>query len=172
MQGSNVQVLARPEQVIVATEVTQAYNDAGQLQPMVAAATAQVAAAGLEERIGTVVADGGYWNAPAIAELRAGGIEVLVPTANVRRTAPRKLARRQGPEARRIEVLLTTPEGAALYRRRQQIVEPVFAQTKALRRMNRFHRRGLQACRAEWKLIAATHNLLKLWRAGLAAQMA
>ena len=38
--------------------------------------------------------------------------------------------------------------------------------------MGRFQRRGLRACQAEWKLIAATHNLLKLWRAGLVAQMA
>jgi hypothetical protein len=158
--------------VILATEVTQAHNDAGQLQPMVAEALTQIAAAGIGERIGTVVADGGYWSAPAITEVRAGGIEVLIPTANPRRTAPRMLARRQGHEARRIEQVLATPEGAALYRRRQQIVEPVFAQTKFLRRMGRFQRRGLQACRAEWRLIAATHNLLKLWRAGLVAQTA
>jgi hypothetical protein len=38
--------------------------------------------------------------------------------------------------------------------------------------MSRFQRRGLAACRAEWKLIAATHNLLKLWRAGGALQPA
>jgi hypothetical protein len=25
-------------------------------------------------------------------------------------------------------------------------------------------RRGFDACASEWKLIAATHNLLKLWR--------
>ena len=42
--------------------------------------------------------------------------------------------------------------------------ELVFAQTKAVRRIDRFQRRGLTACRAEWRLIAATHNLLKLWR--------
>ena len=35
-------------------------------------------------------------------------------------------------------------------------------------RSDRFLRRGLAACQAEWQLIAATHNLLKLWRAGLA----
>jgi transposase len=50
------------------------------------------------------------------------------------------------------------PDGAALYRRRQQIIEPIFANTKFLRRIDRFHRRGLQACKAEWRLIAATHN--------------
>ena len=172
VQGYNVQVLANPEQVILATEVTQASNDAGQLTPMVAEALTEIAAAGVGERIGIVVADGGYWSAPAITEVRASGIEVLIPTANPRRTAPRMLARRQGQEARRIEEVLATPQGAALYRRRQQIVEPVFAQTKFLRRMGRFQRRGLQACRAEWRLIAATHNLLKLWRAGLVAQTA
>jgi hypothetical protein len=64
--------------------------------------------------------------------------------------------------------MLSTPEGRTLYRRRQQIVEPAFAHTKVIRRRDRFLRRGLAACRAEWKLIAATHNLLKLWRAGLA----
>jgi hypothetical protein len=138
---------------------------------MVAEALPQIAAAGIEQRIGTVVADGG-WSAPATAQVRAGGIAVLVPTANLQRTAPRKLARRQGEEARRIEQVLATPEGAALYRRRQQIVEPIFAQTKFLRRMGRFQRRGLAACRAEWRLIAAAHNLLKLWRAGGALQPA
>jgi hypothetical protein len=92
---------------------------------------------------------------------------VLVPTQDRRRRAPRKLSPRQGEEARRIEAVLSRPEGRALYRRRQQIVEPVFAHTKFLRRSDRFLRRGLAACQAEWQLIAATHNLLKLWRAGL-----
>ena len=65
-----------------------------------------------------------------------------------------------------MEAILDTPEGQARYRSRQQIVEPVFANIKYLRRIDRFQRRGLRACQAEWKLIAATHNLLKLWRAG------
>ena len=41
------------------------------------------------------------------------------------------------------------------------MVEPVFAQIKA-------NRRGRAAARSEWRLIAATHNLLKLYRSGLA----
>jgi len=90
---------------------------------------------------------------------------VLVPIKARNRTAPRTLGPRQGPEAERIDKILDTPAGQALYRRRQQIVEPVFANTKFLRGIDRFQRRGINACRAEWKLIAATHNLLKLWRA-------
>lgn len=42
------------------------------------------------------------------------------------------------------------------------MIEPVFADTKFNRRMDRFLRRGRSACRSEWRLIAATHNLLKL----------
>ena len=66
--------------------------------------------------------------------------------------------------------MLSKPEGKALYRRRQQLVDPVFADTKFNRRADRFMRRGLSACNSEWRLIAATHNLLKLWRAGIAAR--
>ena len=42
------------------------------------------------------------------------------------------------------------------------MIEPVFGHTKHNRGMGRFHRRGRGAVRAEWRLITATHNLLKL----------
>jgi Transposase DDE domain len=168
VQGYNVRVVASPEQVILATEVTRARNDGSQLAPMVSQTEQALAAAGVGAPIGMVLADGAYWNSPAISAVRERGINVLIPTKNRTRTTPRTLGPRQGKEAQRIEAVLETPERRALYRRRQQIVEPVFAHTKFLRRMHRFQRRGLAACRAEWQLIAATHNLLKRWRGGLA----
>jgi Transposase DDE domain len=94
---------------------------------------------------------------------------VIAPTRDRKRTKPRKYAPPQGHEAERIEALLSKPEGKAVYRRRQQLVEPICADTKFNRRVDRFQRRGLGACNSEWRLIAATHNLLQLWRAGLAA---
>ena len=168
VQGYNAQVVASPEQVILAAHLTQSHNDADQLEPMVARAAEALREASIQEPIGIVLADGGYWNSPAITEVRRQRIDVLIPTQARRRTAPRRLSPRQGAEAQRIEAVLSKPEGQALYRRRQQIVEPVFAHTKVIRRTDRFLRRGLAACQAEWQLIAATHNLLKLWRAGLA----
>jgi hypothetical protein len=159
---------ANREQVIVAANVTQSHNDADQLAPMIALTGEALQAAGIEESVGLVLADGGYWNAPAIGEVREQGIDVLIPTQDSRRTKPRKLAPKQGREAQRIEAVLSRPEGQALYRKRQQFVEPVFGQTKGIRRSDHFLRRGLAACQAEWRLIAATHNLLKLWRAQLA----
>lgn len=77
---------------------------------------------------------------------RSDGIDVLVPIENRSRTAPRKLSARQSAEAQRIEAVLAEPDGQALHRRRQQIVGPVFANTKFIRRADRFLRRGLVAC--------------------------
>jgi hypothetical protein len=57
--------------------------------------------------------------------------------------------------------VLSTELGTSLYRRRQQLIEPVFANTKHNRGIDRFHRRGRAAVRTEWRLITATHNLLK-----------
>ena len=168
VQGYNAQVVASPEQVIIAAQVTQSHNDSDQLAPMVANAADTLRDAGIQEPIGIVLADGGYWNSPAITNVREQGIDVLIPTRDRRRTRPRTLSPRQGDEAERIEAVLSHPEGQALYRRRQQIVEPVFAHTKVIRRTDHFLRRGLAACQSEWQLIAATHNLLKLWRASFA----
>ena len=49
------------------------------------------------------------------------------------------------------------------------MIEPVFGNTKFNRGYDRFSRRGRAACRSEWRLITATHNLLKLYRASLPA---
>ena len=117
------------------------------------------------QRIGTVLADGGYWNNAHITALDDAGLYVIIPTRSTSRTKARKLSPKQGPHAERIDRLLETPEGKALYTRRQHMIETVFADTKFNRGIRRFHRRGLAACRAEWRLIAATHNLLKLHRA-------
>ena len=62
--------------------------------------------------------------------------------------------------------VLDTDHGGGLYEKRQGMIEPVFAQTKFNRRCDRFQRRGRSAARSEWRLITATHNLLKLHRHG------
>jgi len=57
---------------------------------------------------------------------------------------------------------VTLARSGPRYRKRQGMIEPVFANTKFNRRIDRFLRRGRAACRSEWRLITATHNLLKL----------
>jgi hypothetical protein len=51
---------------------------------------------------------------------------------------------------------------AALYRMRKAIVEPVFGQIKSVRGLRRILLRGLANVQDEFRLIAFTHNLLKL----------
>ena len=68
--------------------------------------------------------------------------------------------------------VLGSEHGKDLYRRRQGMTEPVFANTKFNRKIYRFHRRGRSAVRSEWRLITATHNLLGLHQHRIAAQAA
>lgn len=68
--------------------------------------------------------------------------------------------------------VLESEAGGALYARRKGLIEPVFANTKFNRGFDRFLRRGRAACRSEWRLIAATDNLLKLHRHQLGLQTA
>ena len=62
--------------------------------------------------------------------------------------------------------VLATDAGGQFYARRQAVIEPVFGQIKHNRRAERFQRRGRSAARSEWRLLAATHNILKLHRHG------
>lgn len=64
---------------------------------------------------------------------------------------------------------LDTPRGRRIYNKRAASIEPVFAQVKHNRKIRTVSRRGLGAADSEWKLITATHNLLKLWRHQLVA---
>lgn len=59
---------------------------------------------------------------------------------------------------------LDSPTGRRVYQRRAASIEPVFAQIKHNRGIRTMSRRGKAAADSEWKLICATHNLLKIHR--------
>lgn len=172
VQGFNAQVVTTTAQIVVAAELSTDSPDARLLAPMTEAARDELARIGLCESPAVLVADAGYWNVPQIETLATTGLEVLVaPDSPVRnRDAGTRKPRDKRPEGRYLAMrrALATPRGRALYALRRQVVEPIFGQTKAVRRCERFQRRGLAACRSEWRLIMATHNLLKLWRHQLA----
>jgi transposase len=162
IQGYNVHAAVADGQVIVATRATGEASDGGQLVPMVAAARESLAALGIEQPIEHVLADSGYWKTAHVTELQAESVEVLVPPYPFKPTARRQI---RDPVAAGMRARLAESENAARYRRRQQIVEPVFAHIKHLRGITRVLRRGRAAVQAEIDLIATSHNLLKLYRA-------
>ena len=151
---------------MIAAEVITEGVDFEQLDPMITAAERELQSAGVKDTPGVVLADAGYWSNGHIDALRERGIVPIV-APDTTRERPRK-TRLGGPYdfMRRV---IATDRGGALYSQRQWMVEPVFAQIKTNRRIDRFKRRGLAAVRSEWRLIAATHNLLKLHRHSLRA---
>ena len=166
VQGYNAQAVTTEAQIIVAAEIAPDGLDFAQLDPMIGAAERELEAAGVTRSPGVVLADAGYWSNDHIDRLRQRGMTPIVAPDAHNRDGPRK-TRLGGPYdfMRRV---LATDKGTDLYSRRQWMVEPVFADIKQNRRAGRFKRRGRAAVRLEWRLIAATHNLLKLHRHSLA----
>lgn len=161
VQGYNAQIAVDThQQVIVAAEVTQQVTDREQLLPMVESIRAST-----QTVPQTVLADAGYWDTGSLRELSQQGIQVLMspdghvqPETGLAQTVPKN------EEAMRMRELLLSPAGRALYALRQATVEPVFGCIKEARGLRRFRFRGFTRVQWEWKLICATHNLLKLFR--------
>ena len=160
-QAYNAQAAVDAEQqVIVAAELTQQTTDRQQLLPMV-----QAVCRATGQRPGTVTGDAGYWDTVSLQDRSLEGIQVLVAPDSPRQdgdslpwNAP------SGPEAVAMRELLATAAGKAAYAKRKTTVEPVFGQIKEARGIRRFRLRSLVKAAAEWKLICAGHNLLKLYR--------
>jgi hypothetical protein len=160
IQGYNAQAVVTEQQIIVAAEISTQSPDFGQLEPMVSATLRELERAGIDQRPRTVLADPGYWHTNQIEQLFADGFQVLVPPDSMVRETPRP-----GWEGGLYDFMrrvLKTDLGRELYIKRRHTIEPVFGHTKHNRMITRFYRRGRAAARSEWRLIAATHNLLKL----------
>jgi transposase len=176
VQGYNAQAVTTLEQVIVAAELTDEANDIHQLQPMLAATAATLAAAGIDERPEALLADSGYWSIGNLTEIPDAPELLIPPARHARQGKPRKdgkpsASKSDGLRAA-MKVKLASDEGKARYAKRRETVEPVFGQIKEQQGARRFLRRGMRACQAEWKLLCGTHNLLKLWRHTVAPRAA
>ena len=158
-------------QVIVATAVTAETTDTRSLPGLVDGVRANT---GRSPR--RVLADAGYCSDDNFAALEDRGIDAYIavgrdrhgvtPPPAPRGRIPASLSRRD-----RMGRKLRTKAGRAHYARRKAIVEPVFGQIKEARGFRRFSLRGLEAVQAEWMLVAAVHNLGKLFTSGRAGRV-
>ena len=177
-------------QIIVAAALTQEANDKKQLLPMLKQ---------VEQNLGRkpeqASADAGYFSEAAVTDEKVAGIELLVPPNREKHRGDSETeqviadidtpaaTQPQSPSvsesmppaksvAERMRDKLRTAAGRAVYKMRKAVVEPVFGQIKAVRGLRGFSMRGLEKVSAEWQIMCLTHNLLKLFRAGLRPETA
>ncbi|HUV70099.1 MAG TPA: IS1182 family transposase [Terracidiphilus sp.] len=172
LQGYNAQAAVdSTAQVIVAAEITQQANDSRQLLPML-----KQVEANMGRKPDVVSADAGYWSEANATDETVAGIDLHIATGRMKHDQTMTTASGPPPESatpkQAMQHKLRTETGRAVYKRRKAIVEPVFGQIKEQRGFRRFSLRGLEKARAEWKLVCATANLLKLFRYGWAPQAA
>ena len=160
VQGYNAQAVCNEQHLILAAEVMTASADFGHLEPMVNAAQAELASAGVNQRPQVVLADAGYWHLEQMNTITGKGVPVLIPPDSTRRKDARPGW--TGGAYAFMRSVLASDGGRALYKQRAQLIEPIFENTKHNRGFTQFARRGRAAARTEWRLLAATHNLLKL----------
>ncbi len=119
-----------------------------------------------------VLADAGFADRQAVAELEANGVEPLVAIAKTQPHRPydfRPPPAKPKPPRRILEpwrlamkAKLETEEGNARYKKRKQTVEPVFGIIKSAMGFTRFHLRGIEQVALEWLVVALAYNCRRL----------
>ena len=154
-------------QIVVASFVTQAANDKQQMEALV---ERTVAATGVLPDKG--LADAGYFSEAVAQSLKEQykTTEWLISPGRVTsgdRSAkpPRGRIPHDISATDLMRRKLSTKGGKAAYAQRKAIVEPAFGQIKeANLEFRRFSFRGLVKVQAEWLIVCAAHNLLKVIR--------
>lgn len=100
-----------------------------QLDPMISTAVVELEQAGVSERPKVALADVQYWNEQQFDEVIANKhIQVVIPPDSGGATSPRRGW--IGGRYSWMRAVLDSAHGKELYRRRIQMIEPVFAHTK------------------------------------------
>ena len=176
-QAYNAQaVVDDAHQIITAADVTDCASDCPSYTPML-----DQCAANTGTHPQQAVVDAGYCsddNLDAAAVRQAEhGTDTFMATGRLRHDeqvppAPRgRIPTTATPKQRMARKLRTKP-GRAAYRRRKAIVEPIFGQITTVQNGRRLLLRGIDGARGEWRLLAACHNLLKVFRHAATARLA
>jgi transposase len=170
-QCGNAQAVVNENQIIVAADVTDQANDVRQLHPMLDQTIANINQAGVTENIKAFTADAGYFSEANVEVLQEHErvVEAYIATGRLKhneRVAPAPTGRiPKGLSVKeKMARKLRTKKGRAEYARRKAIAEPPFGQIKHCRGFRQFLLRSMEKMKAEWNLVALTHNLLKLFR--------
>lgn len=170
LQGYNAQLAVDAKaQVIVAYTVERTPVDNKCLEPVVERMEANLGRLPAEMSL-----DAGYNAERNLAYLEGKGVDAYVNMAKHKRDfvqdkAPRGRIPVGLSIAERMRRKVSTKRGKAKYGLRKVTVEPVFGQLKEARGFRTFMLRGREKVLGEWGLACLAHNMLKMFRANLAA---
>lgn len=159
--------------LIVGARVTQAPNDKQQLAPTLGAVCEHVSPA-------HVLVDSGFASEAAVTRVERETPGLTVLAALIREPHGRTVAQLEkredppepapdAPFAERMRQRTATVAGRALYKLRQQTVEPVFGIIKEAMGFRRFSLRGHEKVSLEWDLVCLAYNVRRLHRLGAAS---
>lgn len=143
-------------QIIVAAAVTNCAADSGQLIPMIESTTETTGQ--LPQQI---LADAGYRSEANFQRAEAMNTDAVIALGREGNKNTASISPTH-PATQRMKEKLATPEGAAAYRRRKVIVEPVFGWIKRILGFRQFSMRGLENTNGEWHLVCLAMNLRRM----------
>jgi transposase len=168
-QAYNAQaVVDDAHQIITAADVTDCASDCPSYTPML-----DQCAANTGTHPQQAVVDAGYCSednlAAAAARQQDHATDTFMATGRLSHDeqvppTPRGRIPANATTKQRMARKLRTKPGRATYARRKAIVEPVFGQITTVQNGRRLLLRGIDGARGEWRLLAACHNLLKVFR--------
>jgi hypothetical protein len=153
--------------LVVATDIVQAPNDKGQVEPMLEKIEASREELGKVENL---LADTGYFSADNVEACEKAGVVPAIAMGRQPHYLP--LSERfapappEPPKPTPVEAMayrLKTPAGRALYALRKQTPEPVFGIIKSVLGFRQFSLRGLEKVRGEWSLVTMAWNLKRMF---------
>jgi transposase len=125
-------------------------------------------------QVKAALADGAYLKAESIAALQQRGVDVYVAVTreqnrdtnrfNLRRPYDKPQRMISTPIVQSMRAKMDTQEARAMYRKRQQSVEPAFGIIKSVMGFRQFLLRGLAKVSGEWSLVGLAYNFKRLWR--------
>lgn len=159
----NAQTVATEDQVIVATRLSNQSADAPAFGPMLDEIEANCG-----QRPDQVLADAGYFSDDNVTAAADRDVDALIATGRLKHhetpaAAPRGPIPKNATPKQRMARKLRTKPGRAAYARRKAIIEPIFGQIDTTQGGKKVFLRGAEAVNAEWRFLAACHNIAKLF---------
>ncbi|WP_159474788.1 transposase, partial [Dyadobacter sp. 3J3] len=176
-QCYNGQAAVNEDMIIVGAYSNEHANDKSEFLPGIASVSIELGT------ITVAVADAGYFSENNACKVPEGTVAVIATSREQHNSyLETVLSQAQnGGDANDVEptqpdltaieqmrIRLKIPEYKAIYKRRKQIVEPVFGIIKSVLGFRQFSLRGVLETDSEWSLVCLAYNLKRLFKLSLA----